>query len=235
MVERLNVGDNLEVLEGANFFELKSGQPRYIFVAGGIGITPILSMMHTLVQEGVDDFVLHYCTRQAQSTPFLELLKQEPFTSHVQFHHDGGEPARSYDFWPVFEKPSNAHVYCCGPQGLMDNVRDMTGHWPSEQIHFESFGATQTDPSLNGEFSIKLQSTGEVIQVTAQESILQALKRAGHEVPSSCESGTCGSCRVGLLQGQAEHRDFVLMDDEYDKAIMICVSRANCDQLVLDL
>jgi len=71
--------------------------------------------------------------------------------------------------------------------------------------------------------------------VSAEQSILQALKQAGQQVPSSCESGTCGSCRVGLIEGQADHRDFVLMDDEYDKAIMICVSRAKCDQLVLDL
>jgi phthalate 4,5-dioxygenase reductase subunit len=235
MVESLKVGDTLEVIEGANYFELKVGQPRYIFVAGGIGITPILSMMHALLSEGVDDFVLHYCSREKASTPFWELLSQAPFASHVRFHHDGGDPNRSFDFWPVFEKTSNAHIYCCGPQGLMDSVRDMTGHWPSEQVHFESFGVASLDPSLNVDFSVKIQSTGQVIAVSAQESILQALKQAGLEVPSSCESGTCGSCRVGLIDGEADHRDYVLMDDEFEKAIMICVSRSKSDQLVLDL
>jgi phthalate 4,5-dioxygenase reductase subunit len=229
------VGDTLEVIEGANYFELKVGQPRYIFVAGGIGITPILSMMHALLSEGVDDFVLHYCSREKASTPFWELLSQAPFASHVRFHHDGGDPNRSFDFWPVFEKTSNAHIYCCGPQGLMDSVRDMTGHWPSEQVHFESFGVASLDPSLNVDFSVKIQSTGQVIAVSAQVSILQALKQAGLEVPSSCESGTCGSCRVGLIDGEADHRDYVLMDDEFEKAIMICVSRSKSDQLVLDL
>jgi phthalate 4,5-dioxygenase reductase subunit len=235
MVDGLKEGDLLEVIEGANYFELKQGQPRYIFVAGGIGITPILSMMHLLLHEGVENFVLHYCTREKESTPFFDLLSQEPFASHVHFHHDAGDPKRSFDFWPVFEKTSNAHIYCCGPQGLMDTVRDMTGHWPSEQVHFESFGVTPVDSSLNAEFSVKLQSSGKVIPVSAQQSILQALKQAGQQVPSSCESGTCGSCRVGLLEGEADHRDFVLMDDEFDKAIMICVSRAKSEQLVLDL
>jgi len=235
MVDQLKVGDILEVVEGANYFELKEGQARYIFVAGGIGITPILSMMQSLIHQGVGDFVLHYCTREQESTPFWDVLSQEPFASHVRFHHDGGDPKRSFDFWPVFERTSNAHIYCCGPQGLMDSVRDMTGHWPSEQVHFESFGAAAVDPSLNAEFSVKLRSSGKVIPVPADQSILQALKQAGLQVPSSCESGTCGSCRVGLVQGEADHRDFVLIDDEYDKAIMICVSRAKCDQLVLDL
>ncbi len=117
----------------------------------------------------------------------------------------------------------------------MDAVRDMTGHWPSEQVHFESFGAPQVDPSDNETFEVVLAQSGQRLTVQKDQSILEVLRLAGVPVPSSCESGTCGSCRTPLLSGEVDHRDFVLMDDEYDSQIMVCVSRAKGPSLVLDL
>jgi phthalate 4,5-dioxygenase reductase subunit len=117
----------------------------------------------------------------------------------------------------------------------MDSVRDMTGHWPTDRIHFESFGVKQTGFSENQPFEVVLHGSGERIAVPAHQSILEALRSCGHTVSSSCESGTCGSCRTGLLSGEAEHRDIVLRSDEHANQIMVCVSRSKSPELVLDL
>ena len=117
----------------------------------------------------------------------------------------------------------------------MDEVRDMTGHWASTAVHFESFGVDAQVKSDDREFTVRLAKTGQTVQVGADQTLLNALRGQGVWVSSSCESGTCGSCKVGLLEGEADHRDWVLMDDEKSHHIMACVSRACGDLLVLDL
>jgi phthalate 4,5-dioxygenase reductase subunit len=117
----------------------------------------------------------------------------------------------------------------------MDSVADMSGHWPSGSVHFESFGADVTSYAANTGFTVRLQKTGTTLSVAADQTILETLRSAGLRVASSCESGTCGSCRTGLLAGQAEHRDMVLGDQEKDTQIMVCVSRSLSPELVLDL
>jgi len=235
MVDAVHEGDLLPTWPWANLFPLQANAASYVFVAGGIGITPILSMVRQLISEGHERFKLYYCTRDAASTAFTDVLSAPELAGKVTLHHDQGDIAQAFDFWPVFERPSNAHVYCCGPQGLMDSVRDMTGHWPSEHIHFESFGVAPTPVENNTAFDVVLQSSGERIHVPPEQSILDALRAAGRSVSSSCESGTCGSCRTGLVQGEAEHRDLVLRPDEHGQHIMLCVSRARSAELVLDL
>jgi phthalate 4,5-dioxygenase reductase subunit len=116
----------------------------------------------------------------------------------------------------------------------MDSVRDTSGHWPSGSVHFESFGVARAQAE-NKAFTVLLQRSGATIGVAPDQSILDALRACGHRVPSSCESGTCGSCRTGLVAGEADHRDMVLSDAEQKTQIMVCVSRAKSDQLVLDL
>ncbi|PUE56696.1 phthalate 4,5-dioxygenase [Limnohabitans sp. Rim8] len=235
MVDNVQAGDLLPTLPWANLFELNETAASYIFVAGGIGITPILSMMRRLLSQGRTDFKLYYCTRDAAGTAFMDELHAPELAGKITVHHDHGDPAKALDLWPVFERPSNAHVYCCGPQGLMDSVRDMTGHWPSERIHFESFGVAQTGFSENKTFDVVLQKSGTRMPVPPDQTILEALRACGHAVSSSCESGTCGSCRTGLIAGEAEHRDMVLSPDEHTHQIMVCVSRAKSTELVLDL
>jgi phthalate 4,5-dioxygenase reductase subunit len=235
MVDNVQAGDLLPTLPWANLFELNETAASYIFVAGGIGITPILSMMRRLLSQGRTDFKLYYCTRDAAGTAFMDELHVPELAGKITVHHDHGDPAKALDLWPVFERPSNAHVYCCGPQGLMDSVRDMTGHWPSERIHFESFGVTQTGFAENKTFDVVLQKSGTRMTVPPDQTILEALRACGHDVSSSCESGTCGSCRTGLIAGEAEHRDMVLSPDEHTHQIMVCVSRAKSTELVLDL
>ena len=232
-----------EVLEGAllsvsaprNNFELNPRANKFLFVAGGIGITPILSMMRHLKTQGQAQFKLIYCTRDALNTAFLAELSGPDFAGQVQIHHDHGDPAQVLDLWPVFESPGDAQVYCCGPRGLMEAVADMSGHWPFGSIHFESFGVDASAYAANTAFTVRLAKSGITVPVTAEQSILEALRAGGHRVSSSCESGTCGSCRTGLLAGDVEHRDMVLGDDEKAHQIMVCVSRARSGELVLDL
>lgn len=235
MADKLHEGDLLSVSAPRNNFELHPRATRFLFIAGGIGITPILSMMRHLKTQGIDDFKLIYCTRDAASTAFLDELTSAEFASHVQLHHDHGDLNNAIDLWPVFETPGNAHVYCCGPRGLMDAVADMSGHWPSGSIHFESFGVDAALQATNSAFTVRLQKSGKTVAVNASQSILEALRASGCRVPSSCESGTCGSCRTGLLAGETEHRDMVLSEDERACNIMVCVSRAKSAELVLDL
>ncbi len=151
-------------------------------------------------------------------------------------HHDHGDLANAFDFWPVFEKPaSGAHVYCCGPRALMDGVRDMTGHWPAGTVHFEF---RRGSVACGGEHAVQREARGDPagpsgFRRTARSS--RFCRDNSIRAPSSCESGTCGSCRTTLCAGEADHRDMVLSDDEKRDQIMICVSRAKSEELVLDL
>ena len=234
IVDDVGVGAHLMVSTPRNNFMLDRRAKSFLFVAGGIGITPILSMMRHLKAAGTVRFHLYYCTRDAASTAFASELAIE-FPGQCTLHHDGGDATQAFDFWPLFESPTAAHVYCCGPRGLMEAVADMTGHWPSGSIHFESFGIGAAVQAENTAFDVRLRSSGQVIHVAKELSILDALRAAGVSVRSSCESGTCGSCKTGLLVGEADHRDMVLGEDERAGNVMVCVSRAKSPELVLDL
>ncbi len=229
------VGSTLLCSPPRNDFALVANAPEFLFIAGGIGITPILAMIRELEAAGNARYRLHYCTRSPETTAFRDELAAPAYAGKVTLHHDGGDPARQLDLWPILEKPTGAHLYCCGPRPMLEAVRDMTGHWSASCVHFESFvDAEHTHVAGDRPFRVRLARSGEVIAVAADQSILEALRNAGHDVESSCESGTCGTCRTGLVAGVAEHRDFVLMNDEQAGSIMICVSRARSDELVLD-
>jgi len=234
MVDDVKVGDCLNVSAPRNNFELSSRAKQFLFIAGGIGITPILSMMRHLHAIGNEAFKLFYCTRDAESTAFVDVLQQE-FPGQVVIHHDHGDINQAYDFWPLLESPTAAHVYCCGPKGLMDSVADMLGHWPSGTVHFESFGVDARTFAENTAFFVQLQKSGQRVAVSKDQSILEALRANGHQVRSSCESGTCGTCKTRLIAGEADHRDMVLTEEEQADHIMVCISRAKSAELVLDL
>ena len=236
LIDSVHEGDELAVRGGDNLFPLDTEARTHILIAGGIGLTPLYAMAQTLALTPASRFHLYVCSRDADSTAFLSELQQAPWRDQVTLHHDAGDPAQSLDLWPVLETPSEAHVYCCGPQGLMDSVRDMSGHWPTSAVHFESFGADTQPRDDDQPFEVVLQRSGKQLSVGARQSLLDALRGHGVQVPSSCESGTCGSCKVGLLAGQADHRDYVLLPEESDTHLMACVSRAKgAGPLVLDL
>jgi phthalate 4,5-dioxygenase reductase component len=234
LVDGTSAGDLVEVSEPHNSFDLVETAPGFLLIAGGIGITPILSMARRLAGSGAR-FKLYYCTRSPEQTAFREELEAEPFKGKVVFHHDQGDPARALDLWPLFEKPGRDHVYCCGPRPMLEAVRDMTGHWSPAAIHMESFlDAGASARPEDKPFTVVLAKSGDRIEVPPGISILEALRARGHEAPSSCESGTCGTCRTRLVAGRADHRDLVLMDDERDTQIMICVSRALTPEIAIE-
>ena len=234
LVDNTRAGDALEVSAPHNAFDLAEKARAFILIAGGIGITPIISMARQLNGEG-RGYRLYYLTRSAEETAFRDELAGDDFRGKAVIHHDGGEPANAFDLWPVLEKPSSAHVYCCGPRPLLEAVRDMTGHWPPAAIHFESFvDAGAAARPGDRPFTVVLAKSGDRIVVPPGVSILEAMRARGHEAPSSCESGTCGTCRTRLLAGEADHRDLVLMDDEKAGQVMICVSRAVSAEIVIE-
>ena len=232
MHEQAREGDILPTSLPDNAFALVDSPKGYLFIAGGIGITPILSMIRSF-GELAPPWRLHYLTRSPQTTAYLDELRS--LVKQVQIHHDHGDPAHSVDLWPALEKPNDAHIYCCGPRPLMDAVRDMTGHWSPANVHFESFNEGGGVLPDDRPFKVRLAKTGLAFEVPVGTSILAALREHGCNTASSCESGTCGTCRTGLLAGTADHRDMVLMPEEMDTQIMICVSRAKSAELVLDL
>jgi len=234
LVDRTRVGDTLDVSAPHNAFDLAEKAASFILVAGGIGITPLIAMARHLNGEG-RRYKLYYLTRSPQHTAFRDELLGEDFKGKVVIHHDGGDIANAFDLWPILEKPSAAHVYCCGPRPLLEAVRDMTGHWPPAAIHFESFiDAGAAARPEDRPFTVVLAKSGDRVEVPPGVSILDAMRSRGHEAPSSCESGTCGTCRTRLLSGEADHRDLVLMDDEKASQIMICVSRGRSAEIVIE-
>ncbi|HET7729824.1 MAG TPA: PDR/VanB family oxidoreductase [Usitatibacter sp.] len=233
LVDRTAAGDMVPVSEPRNAFELHEAAPAHLLIAGGIGITPILSMARRLASIDARFRVVH-CTRTPAHAAFREELQAE-FPGRVTLHHDGGDPARALDLWPYFEKPTREHVYVCGPRAMLEAVRDMTGHWPPAAIHFESFlDAGAAARPEDTPFTVVLARSGDRIEVAPGQSILEAMRARGHEAPSSCESGTCGTCRTALLDGEPDHRDLVLADRERGSQIMICVSRARSREIVID-
>jgi phthalate 4,5-dioxygenase reductase subunit len=232
LVDAARVGDDLRAGPPSNDFLLVAGAPESIFIAGGIGITPIMAMIRHLVAAA--RFKLYYLTRNRETTAFADELQLPELRSRTLFHHDHGDPARFFDLWPVLERPGAAHVYCCGPRPLMQSVRDMTGHWPSGRIHFEDFGSMEMSRAEDEPFRLHLARSGGVLDVPAGRTILEVLRANNIVVPSSCESGTCGSCRTRLLAGTADHRDLVLDEAERAENIMICVSRAKTPDLTID-
>lgn len=226
-------GAELHVAVPENDFAITDA-PRYLLIAGGIGITPIYAMASHLKREG-KDFDIIYVSRSAEDAAYLQDLK-EAFGERVLAHHDEGDPEKIYDFWDHFVEPQKVNVYCCGPKPLMDEIRAISGHWPEGRVNFEDFKPIDVVRADDAPFEVELRKTGQTLDVPADRSILEAMRDAGFKTVSSCESGTCGTCKTGLLEGEADHRDMVLMDEEKADKIMICVSRA-CPggRLVLDL
>ena len=229
-------GDTVKAEPPENEFEMATADPkRLIFIAGGIGITPIRAMILHCLRQGKTSFMLYYFTRTPEAMAFREEFSDQQFAGKVVLHHDNGDPASAYDLWPVLEEQRGAHLYCCGPRALMDAVRDMTGHWPDSAVHFEDFVGASAPRADDTPFEVKLAGSGKSYAVPAGVSILDTLRKHGHALASSCESGTCGTCRTRFTEGEADHRDLVLSEKEKRSEIMICVSRSKSPSLTLDI
>lgn len=244
MHENVNEGDVLTTSEPIQNFPLVEDAKKSVLLAGGIGITPILSMGYRLRKLG-KPVEMHYCTRAPEDTAFIDEVK-DVFGDNVKFHFDGGDPSQGIKLNEVFKDyEEGTHLYVCGPAGLLRAVREATGHWPEAAVHFELFSSTRSDEELAeiasrpaGEFEVELKQSGVTLTIPADMTILDVLLDEGYGVPYACEEGWCGACTVGLLGGKADHRDEVLgeADKEKNDKIQVCVSRAMPgEKLILDL
>jgi phthalate 4,5-dioxygenase reductase subunit len=234
LIDDVKEGDRLAVTPPVNDFGLPPRAQDFLFIAGGIGVTPIKAMIHEAMAQG-KRFRLFYCSRSPETTAFLAELNTPDLEDKVKIHFDEGDPSRSLDLRPILsERKNREHLYCCGPRPLMEAVRAMTDHWSPTAVHFEAFSEAETHKAGDTPFKVRLARSGEVLDVPTDKTILEVLRQHGLEVPSSCETGTCGTCRTKLLAGEADHRDLVLAEHERKDTIMICVSRSRSDEITLD-
>lgn len=225
LVDGTTPGDLLSISSPSNAFELQPAL-RYLLIAGGIGITPIRAIFRHLRAEGGVGARLIYLTRSAEETAYLDEFADPSLNNAVILHHSTAS-RRRLDLWPHLAQPDDdTRVYCCGSRSLMDHVRALTMHWRPSLIHFEDFAGVSGTDGTSLPFRAIWAPTGHSIEVAATDTLLDALCAHGIDIPSSCESGTCGTCRVRLISGDAEHRDLVLDEHERKDFIMPCASRA---------
>lgn len=232
----LPVGATVTTTGPRNAFPLSMpgyGSParRFRFIAGGIGITPILSMLRQAQRLGVD-WSMIYVGRSADSLPFVDEVCA--YGDHVQIRTDDVHGLPTADVL-LGECPDDTAVYACGPAPMLTAIRGRLAGRDSVELHFERFAAP---PVVDGnEFSVRIASSGEVIDVGADETLLSALRRCGIAAPYSCQQGFCGTCRIQVLGGDVDHRDTLLTEPERSAGTMLtCVSRAHAGEpLVLDL
>jgi ferredoxin-NADP reductase len=231
--QKLQEGEEVDVRGPRNHFPLVASQ-RYIFIAGGIGITPILPMISAAGQAGAD-WELHYGGRSRRSMAFLESL--EKVSGHLTLHPQ--DEVGLIDLDQIIGTPRpDTLVYCCGPEPLLLAVEQHCAAWPEGSLHVERFAAREVgEPVLAGPFEVELSQSGFTVTVPPGRSILDVVEEAGIFVASSCQEGTCGTCETRVLEGQVDHRDSLLTPAEQaaNDTMFICVSRAACPKLVLDL
>jgi len=210
-----------------------------ILIAGGIGVTPLLSMAERLANINAG-FEMHYCTRSASRTAFMRRIGAASFADRVNFHYDDGEPTQRFDIDSVLaQNNSDTHIYVCGPSGFMDfviNSAERLG-WSHDYIHYEYFSGAQSNDAENTRFQVKVSSSGALFDIPADRSIVAILAENGIEIPVSCEQGVCGTCITRVLEGVPDHRDVYFSDVEKEKNDQLtpCCSRAKTPILILDL
>ncbi|MFJ9389025.1 PDR/VanB family oxidoreductase [Nocardioides sp. NPDC101246] len=235
-IHEVRVGDHLKVSKPRNLLAVADDADRHVLVAGGIGITPLLSMAYDLHSRGAE-FELHYFARSREEAAFVGLLENRAeFRDRVRIHL--GVPRAGHPEVLAAVVPgltARSHVYTCGPQGFMDQVVATFAEAVGEaRVHLENFVAAEVDTSEDRAFTVELD-TGETFDVPADRSILGVLEDNGVEVFKSCEEGVCGSCVSGLLEGTVDHRDNCLTATDRESQLALCVSRATSDRLLIEL
>jgi ferredoxin-NADP reductase len=229
----LHPGTRVRVRGPRNHFAL-APSPNYLFVAGGIGITPILTMIAEVERAGAR-WELVYGGRRRASMAFLDELAR--YGDRVALRPQDEFGLLDLDTLLGAPRPDTL-VYCCGPEPLLAAVEERCASWPSGSLRVERFTAKPlSEPALDGSFEVELARSGLTVTVPPDRSILDVAEEAGVNVMSSCSEGTCGTCETPVLAGEPDHRDSVLTDEEQaaDDCMMICVSRSRCPRLVLDL
>ena len=237
--DRLGEGDTLQISAPKNHFPLAHEATHSVLLAGGIGVTPILCMAERLAITQAS-FEMHYCTRSAERTAFRERIAASSFAPRVQFHFDDGAAEQKLDAERLLATVrAGTHLYVCGPKGFMDWVLGTarSAGWPEAQLHYEFFGAEVAKSDDDAGFEVQLASSGRIVVVARDQTVVQALAAAGVEVATSCEQGVCGTCLTRVLEGQPDHKDMYLTPEEQaaNDQFLPCCSRARSARLVLDL
>lgn len=234
--EQLRVGATLSVTAPRNNFPLELAASESVFIAGGIGITPIMAMIRACAAAR-RPWRLVYCARNRQRCAFYEeLCALAP--DRCRFHFDDEQDGRVLDAAAVLGGiPAEAHLYTCGPAPLMKAVEAAAADRAPDRVHFEWFTAAAADTSADLPFTVVLRNSGTRYEVPPGRSILEVLEDHDAGVPYSCREGLCATCRTTVLAGEVDHRDKVLSAAERatNKEMMICVSRARSAVLELEL
>ncbi|WP_315927597.1 PDR/VanB family oxidoreductase [Mesorhizobium sp. SP-1A] len=230
--DNLAVGDRVQIRGPRNNFSWVPA-PRYLFIAGGIGITPIIPMIIAAEASGAD-WKLAYAGRRRDSMAFLPQLSAFGKRVHVADADGAGRLDLGKLLGSV--EPETL-VYCCGPERLMIAVEALAAGWPEGVLHLERFKPVDPGEQESSGFEIELRRSGKTLKVSPDKSILKTIQDAGLIVPCSCEEGTCGTCETNVIEGIPDHRDSVLSAAEKasNRVIMICVSRSKTERLVVDL
>jgi len=235
--EEARVGMALPVSAPANNFALVDSAPMSVFIAGGIGITPLLSMVGQLVMLG-RPWELHYAAASRSTMPFQALLGDLAARGAGQVfkHYSDARGGRMNVHEVVSAADADAHLYCCGPAGMIDDFITAGAGRTPDTVHFERFAATQA-AALEGGFTLQLARDGRILDVPAGKTILDVLLDAGLDVAYSCTQGVCGTCRLAVLEGQPEHRDDYLSVEERaaNDSILVCCSGSRTATLTLDV
>lgn len=237
--ESLKAGDDLKISKPKNNFSLKKEDRNLFFMAGGIGITPIISMIHHSITHGLD-WRLLYSARSRQDAAFYDyLISNHQTRERIDFHFDD-ERQRIFDVNDLETMiPADAEIYCCGPAPMIEAVGKYAEARLKKCMNFEFFSKPEDSytqvPSHC--FHVQLARSKKRIQVDEGRTILEALEEHGYDVAFSCREGMCRSCETTVIQGRPDHRDYVLSDEErkHGKTMMICVSRSLDESLILDL
>jgi vanillate monooxygenase ferredoxin subunit len=220
-----------------NNFRLVEDAEHSVLLAGGIGITPLLSMAFRLHGLG-RSFELHYLSRNLSRTAFLAEFADFGFAQHLRIYHDENPTAQRFDLTTALPSPrSGTHVYLCGPQGFMDAIiRDLKANdWTDHHIHQEHFAANVD--KTGDRFLVEAKRSGKTVSVESGQTIARALSDVGIEVPLSCEEGICGICLLDVIEGVPDHRDIYQTEVQKvtNRKIAPCCSRALSPVLVLDI
>jgi tetrachlorobenzoquinone reductase len=232
----IRAGAQVTVGGPINNFALDPRAERFLFIAGGIGVTPIMSMIRWCVANA-KPWRLIYAARSRQRAAFYDQLYALA-ESNAQFHFDD-ERGQVLDVAEALAGWNEGEwIYCCGPAPLMDSVKALTEHLPPGTVRFEWFSTPDDrEPQESNAFKVRLERTGVEFDVPEHKSILEVLEENGIEHPFSCREGLCGTCVTDVSSGEPDHRDYVLTDEERasGKLMTICCSRSKSRLLVLDL